>query len=91
MLAESLANAAKHAGTLDVAVHIEAGDAQMRIEVKDRGRGIGVADDGDPHFGLSMMRVRAEDIGGTLEIGSTPGGGTHVVALLPFGGRGEER
>ena len=53
--------------------------------------GIRDADDGDPHFGLSMMRVRAEDIDGTLEIGSTPGGGTRVVALLPVGGRGEER
>ncbi len=91
VLAESLANAAKHAGTSDVAVHIAASAAQMRIEVIDRGLGIGIADDGDPHFGLSMMRVRAEDIGGTLEIGSTPGGGTHVVALLPVGGRGEER
>jgi signal transduction histidine kinase len=91
VLAESLANAAKHAGTLDVAVLVEAGETRMRIEVEDRGRGIGDAGDGDPHFGLSMMRVRAEDIGGTLEIGSTPGGGTRVVALLPVGGRGEER
>jgi signal transduction histidine kinase len=38
-----------------------------------------------------MMQVRAEDIGGTVEIGSTPGSGTCVVALLPVGGRGEER
>ncbi|MGZ8651564.1 MAG: sensor histidine kinase [Actinomycetota bacterium] len=91
VLAESLANAAKHAGTLDVAVLVETGETRIRIEVEDRGRGIGGADDGDPHFGLSMMRVRTEDIGGTLEIGSTPGGGTRVVALLPVGGRGEER
>jgi two-component system NarL family sensor kinase len=91
VLAESLANAAKHAGTLDVAVLVETGETRMRIEVEDRGRGIGGAGDGDPHFGLSMMRVRTEDIGGTLEIGSTPGGGTRVVALLPVGGRGEER
>jgi signal transduction histidine kinase len=91
VLAESLANAAKHAGSPDVAVRIKAGDTLMRIEVVDRGRGIEAADDGEHHFGLSMMRVRAEDIGGTLEIGSTPGGGTRVVALLPVGGRGEER
>jgi signal transduction histidine kinase len=91
VLAESLANAAKHAGTLDVSVLVEAGDVWMRIVVEDHGRGIGDADDGDPHFGLSMMRVRAEDIDGTLEIGSTPGGGTRVVALLPVGGRGEKR
>ena len=91
VLAESLANAAKHAGTLDVAVFVRAGADGLRIEVEDHGRGITDPGDGDLHFGLSMMRVRAEDIGGTLEIGSTPGGGTRVVALLPVGGRGEER
>jgi signal transduction histidine kinase len=91
VLAEALANAAKHAGTLDVAVSVHAGVEGLRIEVEDHGRGISGPGDGDPHFGLSMMRIRAEDIGGTLEIGSTPGGGTRVVALLPVGGRGEER
>jgi two-component system, NarL family, sensor kinase len=91
VLAESLANAAKHAGTLDVAVLVQAGVTGLRIQVEDHGRGISDPEDGDLHFGLSMMRVRAEDIGGTLEIGSAPGGGTRVVALLPVGGRGEER
>ena len=91
VLAESLANAAKHAGTTDVSVQVDAGETWMRITIEDRGLGIRDAEDGDPHFGLSMMRVRAEDIEGTLEIGSTPGGGTRVVALLPVGGRGEDR
>lgn len=91
VIAESLANAAKHADTPDVAVRVRADAEGLRIEVEDRGRGIEPAEDDDPHFGLHMMRVRAEDIGGTIEIGSTPGGGTRVVALLPVGGRGEER
>jgi len=91
VIAEALANAAKHAGTPDVSVRVWADAAQIRIEVEDRGRGIGEPQDDDPHFGLHMMQVRAEDIGGTVEIGSTPGGGTLVVALLPVGGRGEER
>lgn len=91
VIAESLANAAKHADTPDVAVRVRADASGMRIEVEDHGRGIEPAENDDPHFGLHMMRVRAEDIGGTVEIGSTPGGGTRVVALLPVGGRGEER
>lgn len=91
VLAESLANAAKHAETLEVAVRVQAGADGLRIEVEDHGRGIGDVGDDNPHFGLSMMQVRAEDIGGTLEIGSTPGGGTRVVALLPVGGRGDKR
>jgi two-component system nitrate/nitrite sensor histidine kinase NarX len=91
VIAESLANAAKHAGTQDVSVRVHADAHELRVEVEDRGRGMGDAGDDDRHFGLRMMRARAEDIGGTVEIGSTPGGGTRVVALLPVGGRGEER
>ena len=64
----------------------DAGATWIRIEIEDHGRGHPGVDDGDPHFGLSMMRVRAEDIGGTMEIESTPGGGTRVVARLPVGG-----
>jgi len=91
VIAESLANAAKHAETRDVDVRVHADAKEFRVEVEDRGRGIGDVADDDPHFGLRMMRARAEDIGGTVEIDSTPGGGTRVVALLPVGGRGEER
>lgn len=91
VIAESLANAAKHADTPDVAVHVHADPMELRVEVEDRGRGIGDVGGDDPHFGLQMMRARAEHVGGTIEIGSTPGGGTRVVALLPVGGRGEKR
>ncbi len=91
VIAEALANAAKHADTPDVAVRVRADANGLRIEIEDHGRGMTEAGDDEPHFGLRLMKVRAEDIGGTVEIGSTPGGGTRVVALLPVGGRGEER
>jgi two-component system nitrate/nitrite sensor histidine kinase NarX len=91
VIAEALANAAKHAGTPDVSVRIRADADGLRIEVEDHGRGMTDAADDEPHFGLRLMRIRAEDIGGTVEIVSTPGSGTRVVALLPVGGRGEER
>lgn len=94
VIAEALANAAKHAGAPDVAVRVRNDRDGMRVEVEDRGRGISANEDDDEpgtHLGLRMLRTRAEDIGGTIEIGSTPGGGTRVVALLPVGGRGDGR
>lgn len=91
VIAEALANAAKHADTPDVDVRVHAGADGYRVEVEDHGRGFTDVADDDPHLGLRMMRARAEDIGGTVEIDTTPGGGTRVVALLPVGGRGEER
>ena len=91
IVAEALANAAKHAGSPEVSVRIRVGADELRIEVEDRGVGIvGSGVDDDPHFGLRLMRARAERIGGTIEIESKPGNGTCVVAVLPVGGRGDE-
>jgi signal transduction histidine kinase len=86
VVAEALANAAKHSGSLEVSVRIRAGRGKLRIEVEDRGQGIEEADDEDRHFGLRLMRGRAEEIGGTIQIESKPGTGTRVVAVLPVGG-----
>lgn len=91
IVAEAITNAAKHSGAPDVAVRVRIGVGTITIEVEDRGRGIPLAavQEPDQHFGLRMMKVRAEEMGGTIEIGSTPGRGTNVVAVLPVGGRGE--
>ena len=37
-------------------------------------------------MGLLSMRERAEQVGGTLEIESAPGGGTTVCARVPLAG-----
>jgi two-component system nitrate/nitrite sensor histidine kinase NarX len=87
IVTEALANAGKHSGAPEAHIRVRVGDGELRIEVEDRGRGISVvgADD-DPHFGLRIMRARAEALGGTVDIGSNPGHGTTVVAVLPVGG-----
>jgi signal transduction histidine kinase len=90
IVAEALANAAKHSGSPEVSLRIRAGLDELRIEVEDRGNGIVAVNDDDPHFGLRLMRNRAEQIGGTIQIDSKPGNGTRVVAVLPVGGRGDE-
>jgi len=91
ILAEALANVAKHAGTKAVAVRVRLAGETLTIEVEDRGRGIPIVavTDKDQHFGLQMMRARAEETGGSMDIRSTPGSGTLVVAVLPVGARGE--
>jgi signal transduction histidine kinase len=86
VVAEAMANAAKHSGSLEVSVRIRADRGELRIEVEDRGQGIEEANDEDRHFGLRLMRSRAEEIGGTIQIESKPGTGTRVVAVLPVGG-----
>jgi two-component system, NarL family, nitrate/nitrite sensor histidine kinase NarX len=90
IVAEALANAAKHSGAPEVSVRIIAGPEELRIEVEDRGSGVVAPTDDEMHFGLRLVRSRAERIGGTIEIDSKPGSGTRVVAVLPVGRRGDE-
>jgi signal transduction histidine kinase len=90
IVAEALVNAAKHSGSKDVTVRVRASEQALRIEVEDRGRGIAAVTDDDPHFGLRLLKARTEQLGGSIEIGSTPGSGVRVVATLPVGGRGDQ-
>jgi signal transduction histidine kinase len=89
IVTEALANAAKHSGAAQAHVRVRAGEDELRMEIEDLGRGMAVVGDEDPHFGLRIMRGRAELLGGSLEMESVPGHGTTVVAVLPVGGQGE--
>jgi signal transduction histidine kinase len=90
IVTEGLANAAKHSGAPEARVRVRVADGEVRVEVEDRGRGVSAVPDDDPHFGVRNMRARAESLGGSLDVGSVPGHGTTVVAVLPVGGRGDE-
>jgi signal transduction histidine kinase len=90
IVAEALTNAAKHSGSKDVAVRVLATAGELRVEVEDRGRGLAAVTDNDPHFGLTLMQIQAREIGGSIEVESTPGRGVRVIAVLPVGGQGEE-
>ena len=93
IIAEALANVARHSGTSNVSLRVRVVGDELRIEVEDRGRGIPIVaiKDSDQHFGLQLMRARAEEIGGSVDISSTPGSGTRVIAALPLEGQGEQR
>jgi signal transduction histidine kinase len=83
---EALANVHKHAGAMHAWVRIREQDSWIQVTIEDDGHGF---DPGTPasaarrHFGLQVMRERAEGLGGKLEIDTAPGRGTRVVATLP--------
>jgi signal transduction histidine kinase len=64
-------------------VRISAVDGTVSVEVSDDGRGFDPATVGPEHFGLRSMRGRVADLGGRLEITSTPGGGTVLRVEVP--------
>ncbi|GAB3138495.1 sensor histidine kinase [Microbispora hainanensis] len=83
---ESLANAAKHAGTVTrVGITLSYMDRQVALDVRDDGGGFDPAAQAerDGGFGLVAMRQRVEALSGTLQIESEMGGGTGISACLP--------
>jgi signal transduction histidine kinase len=81
VVAESLANAAKHAGATLIDVRLERRGAVLRVEVVDDGRG-----SADPRgSGLTGLRQRVEALDGTFAVTSPAGGPTIVRAELPCG------
>jgi signal transduction histidine kinase len=81
VVAEMLANAAKHADAARVCVTAEVHDGTLRVRVGDDG--IGGADAGRGS-GLVGLADRVEALGGTIALDSPPGGGTTLVAELPL-------
>jgi signal transduction histidine kinase len=80
---EALANVVKHARAGSATVRIAATHDTVSIEVSDDGRGFDPAAVGPDHFGLRSMRGRVADLGGRLEITSTPGRGTTLRVEVP--------
>ena len=83
---ESLANVRKHAQAKHVDVTLQQADGKIVTTVQDDGLGfkpelLGRAE--FPRFGLATMRERAESIGGTVRLDSSPGEGTRVTVEIP--------
>ena len=88
VIRESLANVAKHASAEDVTVRISASSTDLTVSVTDKGRGFTPRDrrraEGANHMGLEFLQRRVREFGGTLQIETSPGKGTRVVARLPI-------
>jgi ligand-binding sensor domain-containing protein/signal transduction histidine kinase len=84
---EALRNAFKHAEAKRIEVEIRYDERQLRLRVRDDGRGIDAKhlnEDGRPgHFGLRGMRERAKLMGGKLAVWSELDSGTEVELRIP--------
>lgn len=75
---EALNNVAKHAQANQAEVTLTCKPKDFKLTVRDDGVGF-VFDTIKPaHLGLGIMRERAEDIGATLVVQSSPGTGTRI-------------
>jgi signal transduction histidine kinase/streptogramin lyase len=83
---EGLVNAFRHAKATNVEIELEYRPKELRLFVRDDGRGIdpeAARSAIDGHWGITGMRERAERIGGTLKIRSRSAAGTEVELRVP--------
>ena len=90
---EALANVAKHSKARQAHLTVERSAGVLRFVVEDDGAGLfqpaaagSATAPAAAHFGLEIMRERAQRLGGTLHIESRPGGGTRVCLGIPVAG-----
>jgi PAS domain S-box-containing protein len=85
---ELLINVAKHAGVREASVSCLCGESQVVLVVDDDGCGFDSADhhgtmSGQRSFGLSSIYERMINIGGAMEVDSSPGNGATITLTVP--------
>jgi signal transduction histidine kinase len=82
---EAVNNVVRHAEARHVEVTLKRGEDHVRLQIIDDGLGF---DTQRPRsnrgIGLWSMCERVEQLGGQFEVGSTPGEGTTVTAIVPL-------
>ena len=71
-----------HAGATRAIVAVERLDDELLLTVDDDGAGLRGTPEGS---GILGMRERAALLGGSVDVGPSPRGGTRVTARLPWG------
>jgi ligand-binding sensor domain-containing protein len=83
---EALINAFQHSQAKSIEIGLEYASSQLRVVVRDNGRGIDpqmLLAGRDGHWGLPGMRERAERIGANFHVWSRPSAGTEVELSVP--------
>jgi signal transduction histidine kinase len=84
IIQESLTNTRKHGGPrVSAQVSLHYGENELRMLVRDDGRGAAALTDGQGN-GLTGMRERVAMYGGSIDAGPRVEGGYQVEAVLPY-------
>lgn len=79
---EAINNIAKYSNATYVTVRLSMADAHIRLTIQDNG--VGFRQDEVKGNGLSNMRKRAEELGGTFGLKSAEGVGTTIEVSIPL-------
>jgi len=76
---EALNNVAKHAAASTVEINLKHEENAIELSIHDDGQGFDPESSTSGHYGLSMMRERAELVGALLTVTSQPDHGTELT------------
>ena len=79
---EALSNVLKHAEATAVTVTVSCQDNQVKLRVQDNGRGVPENAERTNHYGLIIMRDRAQSLRGDCQVRRGESGGTEVVVTF---------
>lgn len=83
IIQEAVQNSIKHSGATRLEVSILKGQGFVKVSITDNGKGFQLPrEKSQDHFGLSNMQRRAEMIGATYHLKTTPGEGTVISIKL---------
>jgi signal transduction histidine kinase len=82
ILQEQLNNVLKHSDASEVKVRLERKADSLMLSISDNGKGFEL-DGNKGGIGLMNMQTRAENLNGTFELESKPGGGCKVEVKVP--------
>ena len=81
---EAVMNSLKHAQARDFWISVHEDDDSIVLELRDNGIGFDTSAPGpEGHFGMAMMRERAQVGGGTFDVQSAPDQGTTITVTFP--------
>jgi signal transduction histidine kinase len=81
---EAVSNALRHGGASRITVRVHQSDREICLLVQDNGVGFNAGSRRDGGHGMTNMQARAERIGASLRVTSSPGEGARVIATLPI-------
>jgi two-component system NarL family sensor kinase len=84
MAQEALTNILRHAQAKTAHMELFYTSDQIRLIVKDDGKGFDPQNIPPGHFGLVGLNERARMLGGSLRLESSPGGGTRLEVTIPI-------
>lgn len=76
---EALNNVARHAKASRAEIDLQHDETAVELRIRDDGKGFDLEQTVSGHYGLGMMRERAEAVGALLTVTSQPGHGTELV------------